>query len=209
MSDTKDRILDVAEKLFAEKGFADTSLRMITAEAGANLASVNYHFQTKDALIMAVFARRLGPLNRVRLAMLDEAEAQAGDGPLASDAVLRAFFEPLYRGVAPCAHNPYFLRLMGRMYVDPSDLFERVFQDQFIRALQRALPELPLTEVVWRMYFMIGTLAHTMAGSRRVEVISQGLVDASDGNAILERLIDFVSAGLHAPVRDVKTGDRA
>jgi len=77
-TDTKDRILDVAERLFAEHGFANTSLRSITAEAGANLAAVNYHFQSKDALIQAVFARRLGPLNQARLEMLDAAEARAG-----------------------------------------------------------------------------------------------------------------------------------
>ena len=47
---TKDRILDAAERLFAHKGIEATSLRNITAEAGVNLAAVNYHFQSKEAL---------------------------------------------------------------------------------------------------------------------------------------------------------------
>ena len=91
---TKDRILDVAERLFGDRGFTDTSLRTITAEAGANLAAVNYYFQSKDALIQAVFARRLGPLNQERMAMLDACEARVGDGPLSIEEVLRAFLEP-------------------------------------------------------------------------------------------------------------------
>lgn len=216
MSETKDRILDAAEKLFAEKGFADTSLRMITAEAGANLAAVNYYFQSKDALIMAVFARRLEPLNKSRLELLDEVEAKAGDGPLPPKVVLRAFLEPLYRGSAPTVCNPYFLRLMGRMYVEPGDLIERILREQFrdvkdrfLCAFQRALPELPFVEVIWRVHFVIGTLAHAMAGFRRLEVIAPGQVDVSDHDAIIERLIDFASAGLCAPGREIKTGEKA
>ena len=62
--DTKDRILDAAESLFADRGFGATSMRAITSAADANLAAVNYHFGSKESLIEAVFARRLGPLNR-------------------------------------------------------------------------------------------------------------------------------------------------
>ena len=75
---TKDRILDAAEGLFAQQGFSATSLRAITAQAGVNLAAVNYHFGSKDGLLEAVFVRRLGPLNDERLALLDEAESTPG-----------------------------------------------------------------------------------------------------------------------------------
>jgi AcrR family transcriptional regulator len=47
MTSTKDRILDAVERLFAERGYAATSLRIVTAEAGVNLAAVNYHFGSK------------------------------------------------------------------------------------------------------------------------------------------------------------------
>ena len=56
---TKDRILDVAETLFADNGFAATSLRDITREAGVNIAAVNYHFGSKDGLLGAVLERRI------------------------------------------------------------------------------------------------------------------------------------------------------
>ena len=70
--DTKQRILDVAERLFATRGFHATSLRAITRAAEVNLAAVNYHFGSKDALLEAVMLRRLGPLNEIRQARLDQ-----------------------------------------------------------------------------------------------------------------------------------------
>src|ERR1700730_14909847 len=89
-STTKDRILDAAERLLAKRQFDATSLRAITAEADVNLAAVNYHFQSKDALIRAVIKRRIGPVNVKRLAMLDAIEQAAGDGPLPIGPVIEA-----------------------------------------------------------------------------------------------------------------------
>src|SRR5215831_1778832 len=92
---TKERILNAAERLFSRHGIEATSLRTITAEAGVNLAAVNYHFQSKDALVRSVVARRVGPVNERRLALLDGYEAAAGDGPLALEQVLDAFLRPV------------------------------------------------------------------------------------------------------------------
>ncbi|MFO7982053.1 MAG: TetR family transcriptional regulator, partial [Desulfuromonadales bacterium] len=94
--DTKERILDAAEGLFAREGFHGTSLRAITTRAAVNLAAVNYHFGSKDTLIEAVFERRLTPLNRLRLQRLDEVKKRAersGGKPETRD-VLAAFIEP-------------------------------------------------------------------------------------------------------------------
>jgi AcrR family transcriptional regulator len=68
--DTKERILDAAERLFAAHGFAGTSLRAVTKEAGVNLAAVHYHFGTKEDLLRAVLSRIVIPVNRERLEML-------------------------------------------------------------------------------------------------------------------------------------------
>ena len=102
-TDTKNDLLEAAEKLFAEHGFARSSLRAITREAGANLASVNYHFGSKEGLVRAVFARRLEPLNQERLALLDRClESAAGDPDLV--AVLpRSSQSPEGRGVGGTA----------------------------------------------------------------------------------------------------------
>src|SRR5512143_118352 len=96
-AETKDRILDAAERLFAEHGFDATSLRMITAEAGVNLAAVNYHFRSKDALIEAVFSRCIRPLNRERLRLLAAVEEASGGAPPRLEDVIRAFVTPVIR----------------------------------------------------------------------------------------------------------------
>jgi AcrR family transcriptional regulator len=203
---TKDRILDAAERLFAEHGFAQTSLRDITAEAGVNLAAVNYHFQSKDHLIAAVFDRRIGPLNEQRLATLDRLEEEAAGGPLAVEDLLRAVIEPVLRMVSTpegaCAAN-----LIGRAHTEPGDVFEHLFTGQFapvitrvLAAARRSLPDLPDVELLWRLQFSIGAMSHTVAGQRHIKVVSGGKCDTSDVDAMLDRLIAFVAAGCRAPV---------
>ncbi len=91
--ETKERILDVAERLFADFGYKATSLRDITSEAGVNLASVNYHFGSKDALLTALLDRRFEPVNRRRLELLDGLEASA-NGAVDLPALVRAFLSP-------------------------------------------------------------------------------------------------------------------
>src|ERR671936_54679 len=79
--ETRTRILDAAEELFMQHGFEGTSMRLLTAKAGVNLAAVNYHFGSKDALIEAVFHRRLDPMNVARMAELDKLEAEESAPP--------------------------------------------------------------------------------------------------------------------------------
>ena len=96
-TDTKTRILDTAERLFAQKGFDAVSLRNIIASAKVNLAAVHYHYGSKQALIYAVIARRLRPINEERLAKLAEARANAGRRPVKLENVLECLFRPLFR----------------------------------------------------------------------------------------------------------------
>lgn len=204
---TKDRILDAAERLFAERGFAATSLRDITAEAGANLAAVNYHFQSKEALIVAVVARRAGPLNQRRLALLEECEARAGGGAAPADCVLRAFLEPMLGFRRQLPHGDAVGRLIGQVFTEPGNIFRQLFQTEFavtagrfLAALGRAFPELPEQELLWRFHFTIGAVVHTMGGEEHLRVISGGLCDPSDDKATLERLVAYAVAGFRAPI---------
>ncbi|MGH8704715.1 MAG: TetR/AcrR family transcriptional regulator, partial [Burkholderiales bacterium] len=89
--ETQVRILEAAEELFMQHGFEGTSMRLLTAKAGVNLAAVNYHFGSKDALIEAVFRRRLDPMNAARVAELERLEKEAAGGPLAPEQIIRAF----------------------------------------------------------------------------------------------------------------------
>jgi AcrR family transcriptional regulator len=202
---TKDRILNTAEHLFARDGFDATSLRAITAEAGVNLAAVNYHFQSKEALVQAVIGRRMGPVNARRVALLDAYEADAGGAPVPLEKIMDAFLRPLLEIVG--THAREFAPLVGRIYTEPGDFTERLFKDQFqalalrfIPAFQRALPDLPLTELYWRLHFSIGAMAHTMGAASMLRIFSRGLCDPSDADGTLARMETFVLAGLSAPV---------
>jgi AcrR family transcriptional regulator len=213
---TKDRILDVSEHLFADKGYSATSMRNITAEAGANLAAVNYHFGSKEALLVAVLERRLTPLNRERLEGLDAEEARAGDGPPDLEKILRAFFGPALRMRRDLGEKAdAIMRLAGRAHSNPDErvrtLFMDLFQEirqRFISAFQRALPESPPEEVFWRFFFVIGAMAHTLVWGPMIEMIYYGRKDATDIEAVLERLVTFAAAGMRAPMPVLEPGDR-
>ena len=92
---TRERILDAAERLFGERGFEVVSLRDITGLAGANVASVNYHFGSKEKLIDAVVERHSVPMNERRMAMLGAAEGRHAGGMVPVREVLEAFLQPM------------------------------------------------------------------------------------------------------------------
>src|SRR6185437_8949611 len=117
--ETRTRILDAAEELFMQHGFEGTSMRLLTAKAGVNLAAVNYHFGSKDALVEAVFRRRLDPLNLARLAELEKLEAQGGTPD--PEGIIRAFLSPTLRLVEDAkSGGRNFIRLLGRTYTEPT-----------------------------------------------------------------------------------------
>jgi AcrR family transcriptional regulator len=192
--DTKTRILDAAEKLFADKGFYATSLRDITAEAEVNLAAVNYHFQSKDSLIDAAIARRIQPANRRRLEML----AEAGPNPTVEQLV-EAF-------MAPVLQQQQISPMMGRAFASPDVFLLRVFKkhlssvaDRFSEAFAKALPELSAPERMWRLLFMGGAMAHTLSWSHVIGEMTEGLCNPSDRKEVTARLVSFVAAGFRAP----------
>jgi AcrR family transcriptional regulator len=203
-SDTKQRILDSAERLFAQNGFASTSLRNIIADAQVNLAAIHYHFHSKEALLDAVILRRLEPINRRRLEMLDACERAAGDIPPSLETILEAFLAPAFH-VALGPDGGSFAKLMGRIFSEKS-LVLRIkphmagMLGRFIHVFQRALPELPPVEVFWRLQFIGGAMAITLLKGRDVDALSDGLCDASDVEGTLRRLVDFGVAGFRAPV---------
>ena len=201
--DTKEKILDTAEKLFATHGYSVTSLRTITSEAGVNLAAINYHFKTKDGLLLAVLHRRIDPMNAHRLEMLDRAEAE-GNPDVAS--IVRAMLEPALRmkerfGV----HGEYAIRILGKLHGEPAgvpteliaDLFLVVFR-RFTAAFARVLPDLPEAERHWRLHFVIGAMAHTMVSSVKLEELTCGVCNTGDTDAMVERMVAFATAGLTA-----------
>ena len=208
-TETQTRILDTAEELFMQRGFEGASMRMLTAKAGVNLAAVNYHFGSKDALIEAVFHRRLDAMNAERIAELERLEKDAAGKTLTPDAIIRAFIGASLRMIEDArGGGRNFIRLLGRAYTEPAKPIRALIgqmyapaMERFKAAFSRALPELPGDELVWRMHFMFGTLAYTLAATDTVQLIAGAKPeDRYDAQVLQDRLTAFLSAGLLAPL---------
>ena len=202
--ETKERLLDVAERLFADFGYRATSLRHITSEARVNLASVNYHFGSKDALLAALLDRRFAPINHRRLELLNELEASA-DGAVELRDLVRAFLSPPFE-LHPegTEGRRILLRLVGRIHSETDDVrtvFIKLFEpiiSRFTTAFQQTLPHLDADEVSWRLHFLIGSMAHTMMWCE--SFVSQAS-RCPDPSEVLASLTQFATAGLAAPSR--------
>ena len=208
--ETRTRILDVAEELFMQHGFEGTSMRLLTSTAGVNLAAVNYHFGSKDALIEALFRRRVDPMNAARLAELERLEKDSAGRPIAHEAIIRAFVGPSLRLMEDArAGGRNFIRLLGRTYTEPTKpirlLIGRLYapvMERYKAALARTLPHMPPEELVWRMHFMFGTLSYTLAATDTVQLIAGCKPeDRYDARLLEERLTAFLAAGLNAPLQ--------
>ena len=204
--ETRTRILDAAEELFMQHGFEGTSMRHLTSRAGVNLAAVNYHFGSKQALIEAVFRRRLDPMNLERIAELERLE---GANNLSPEAIIRAFLLPSLRLVEDAkGGGRNFIRLLGRTYSEPAKEIRALIgqmyapaMERYKKALERALPQMQRDELVWRMHFMFGTHAYTLAATDTVQLIAGCKPeDRYDARLLEERLTAFLTAGLHAPI---------
>ena len=204
-TDTKQRILDAAERLFADHGFPATSMRDITNEADVNLAAVNYHFGSKEALLIAVIERTAAPINRDRLERLDALERDAGGGPVDVEALIRAFLAPMFdRWSLWGKSEPKILKLVGRIHAEVDQelraKFIRQFDTVFARyavAFQRSLPELQAGDVHWRMLFLVGSMAHTMTWA--ASIIGTDPRARREPSEILEALVRFAADGMSAP----------
>lgn len=208
--DTKARILDAAEDIFIECGFEAMSLRQITSRAGVNLAAVNYHFGSKEALIHAMLSRRLDRLNDERLKLLERFDAQLGPR-LTCEHVLGAMFIPALRlSRDPRVGGRAFLKLLGRAYTDPSAFIHNFLNghyasvaERFFEAFQRALPHLPREELGWRLHFAIGALSGVLAGADTDNLIAEFSQGQSMSDLqLIARLASLMVAALRAPLPD-------
>jgi len=201
---TKNLVFVAAERLFALHGFQNVSVRDITAAAGVNLASVNYHFGSKDALLFEIFRRRTAELNRERAKMLHEAAARHDGKPPVRD-ILAALLTPPLRWLAPDHERRISLQFVIRARSEGTDEIRRVLQSdvshlrRFSDALRAARPDLSAEEVYWRLHFTLGMLHNNrFAEFDRLNVLSEGATREGDVEALLGRMLAFAEAGFAA-----------
>lgn len=202
---TKIKILDAAEVLFAETGFADTSLRQITSRAEVNLASVNYHFGSKKELIQAVIKRYLDvfvPLITDELKGIMETSE-----PVNLNTVFESFVQPLLQLNAFRENGTdLFMRLIGRGYTDKQGHLRRFFNtyhgemlDLIVQAIKKASPQLTKSDIFWRLHFTLGSLVFTMAMSDALtEIAEADFGEEVNIEGIIRRVIPYIASGVAA-----------
>lgn len=198
---TKERILSAAERLFAEHGFAETSLREVTSRADVNLAAVNYHFGSKSNLINEVFRRRLDDLSARRIEALRLAESE---DPGALERVLAAFIEPALALSLDRQGGSAFVRVIARAYAEKDDSLRRFLSDnyghvmrEFARAIARCQPDLSREQLYWRLDFLAGALTYAMADFGQIKRPGNVSEKTHCERAAAE-LIRFAAGGLRA-----------
>ena len=184
--DSRMRILDTAELLFAREGPEAVTLRAIATAAGVNVAAVNYYFGSKEKLFEEMFLRRIVPLNDDRLAQLDACIAATAGAPTL-EAIISAYVLPATRLLASEAASARAIVVqysLGRVLALPEintmlvRYYDRV-RAAFVAALQKAAPHLAPHEVIWRYYWMGGSLMVSLA-------VPPGMIEGGDAIVSLD-----------------------
>jgi len=208
--DTKERLLDAAERLFSERGFEGASLRAVTRAAGTSVSAANYHFGTKEALLVATIRRRAQPVIEARAARLDAIERRAGDAPLPLEDVLDAFLQPIFAERARPGRSDDFRRMAARLFSDPPPVVAALKREvfgrtaaRFLDALARALPHKPRREIALDLQFLVGVMVHVTSGHLDDFPSPNGwpTLEGLSDEIVLDRMVEFVAAGLRAPAR--------
>ena len=198
---TKDRILSAAEGLFAQHGFAGTSLRQVTSRADVNIAAVNYHFGSKDNLVNEVFRRRMDEMSAERLAALKTA---IDKHPGELEPVLAASVEPALAMAQDRHGGGAFIRVIARAYAESNDSLRKFLSDQyghvlrdFAKAIDACVPGRGKEELYRRLDFLSGALTYAMADFGLIKR-PHGVSEATHRTHAAKALIRFAAAGFKA-----------
>lgn len=201
---SREKLIQSAERLFAERGFDGVSVRDIANDAKVNSALIGYYFQNKEGLLAEVYTRHCEPLKRDRVRLLAGFTA---NGKLANlEQILEAFIRPSLQAVQGSEQGRSFSRLRAILSAENSLLLEQLvaktFDESnrsFIDALSKCLPELTREDVFWRFHFLLGGIYYTATGPHRIRSLSKGKCDPADPEATTKELIVFAAAGFKAP----------
>lgn len=205
---TRDRLLDAAEHLFAKRGFDGTSLRAVTRAAGTSVSAANYHFGSKRALLVETLRRRTEPITLARSERLARLERAAAGEPVPLEALLDAFLRPLFEFRAAQGDGAEtFRRVAARLFSDPphvvADLKRELFgptAERFSSALARSLPGHSPEHIALGLQFLVGVMVHVASGHLEDAPTPGPLTSLAQlpDAAVLEDMIRFVAAGLRA-----------
>jgi AcrR family transcriptional regulator len=209
---TRDRILRTAERLFAERGFNGVSVRELAAAAQVNIASIGYHFKSKEGLLSEVYRRHCEPMIEERLRGLEASSRLRGKAKVA--AIIEAFIRPALAQVE-AEDGETFIRLRAVLSGENSELLEKLVAENFdqsstafIDELCACLPHLTRTDVCWRFHFLLGAIYYTAAGPHRITAFSNGRCDPAETEAVIEELVPFMTRAFVAPAAKTQRPSR-
>jgi AcrR family transcriptional regulator len=203
---TRNKILDAAERLFAEHGYTAVSMRSITAAAGVNVAAIHFHFASKEALFEAIFNRRVQPINAARLTGLREARGDGRAREAELQTVLKAFVAPHLEATKGFdAGSIVLLQFMARAAAEPDKSIQAVLRKEFdpvwmelTNAVRRALPEASDEAIGWGLFFTVGALYFVNPSRGWLAALTRNKCNAADTEAAMRYLVPFLTAGLQA-----------
>jgi AcrR family transcriptional regulator len=202
---SKRKLLDAAEQLFAEKGFEAVSVRDITQLAKVNVAAVNYHFGSREALLGLVMMRYLLPVTEDRIARLEIIEKKRL-ADISLEETIEALVLPLMGEVTKSdLSQRLFHRLMGRIFSEqgtglPSSIEPQIqlANDRFTRLFAALLPQLDPEELAWRIHFLVGGMLHILTHQDIISRLSKGASGSPSIQVTVKRFVDFAAAGMRA-----------
>lgn len=202
-ANTKDNLLDIAERHFAEFGFAGTSLRGIIKEANVNVAAVAYHFGGKEELFGAVIERFAVPVVEQQLKRLDQ-ELKNNDVQLRK--ILLAFYEPPIKLINRLGKKGEILSLfLGRAQTESDPIYSMVdkhyahCRNKFIDAFKLTLPGLSQSQYQWHFEFMLSLIVCFLTRQKPIRQRYSDKVDW-DADEAVERLVGFCEAGMKGAI---------
>ena len=204
-----DRLLDVAEELFCERGYKGTSIRDIASSADCNVASVNYYFGSKDKLYFEVWRRHLIPMRDARIESINKIMLASKSNPSLDDLIKS--FAGTFVGTMVDTHKTSCLsRLMAREYIDrhlPANIFvEDVIMPTMgamSEALAKTCPGIDESKIALVIFSIVGQLVHLVHVKTMLEHGNgiPGEIIFEPGK-VIEHIVKFSAAGIQAYIKE-------
>lgn len=212
MTETQIKIIEAAEIEFANHGFEGASVRDITSRAEVNIAAINYHFGSKADLFIEMIRYRIEPINQLRIELLEEALQKSRGNPLPLRQVLEIIIRPLIKNLTELNKGEFhFMRAMGRGLTEESRFMANLHDiladviSRFRAVLANTLSNLSSEEIAYCFHFMSCSIGGVMMQHQKLESISGGMIDLTNTNALINRLITFIEGGIASLQRERAT----
>lgn len=200
---SSERILDAAELVFAETGYAGASLRNVASKAAVTQALINYYFGSKYGLYEAVFIRRGRSISDDRMKRLNE--LKKGRQPVTVNDVVRAFLAPTI-ALREVPGGRTFLRLQARLHTEPAEISYKLRNEAYdastrayVEYFKEICPQLSDKDINWRVALMVGAYMYAFSDTHRLEQLAPDVCNPNDSEEIFGQITAFVTAGLLAP----------